>query len=94
MYFLAFGLPFNFTSVPSVFLGVDFGVVWGLDFGLDFTPFPNVHLMPNLYLNTYKCALSAKDYGQNPKASGVIGTDAAYRFTIYYIFGKKEGVRF
>ena len=65
-----------------------------LTFGIDFTPFPNVHLMPNLYLNTYQCTLPSKDYGLNPKGSGVIGTDAAYRFTIYYIFGKKDSARY
>lgn len=65
-----------------------------LTFGLDFSPLPNVHLMPNFYCNTYKCTLPEKDYGLNPKGSGVIGTDALYRFTIYYIFGKNDSARF
>ena len=62
--------------------------------GLDFTPLPNVHLMPNFYVNTYKCTLPEKFFDLNPKASGVIGTDAVYRITIYYLFGKNESIRF
>lgn len=62
--------------------------------GIDYTPFSNVHLMPNFYLNTYQCSLPSKDYGLNPKGSGVLGTDAAYRLTIYFIFGKKDSARY
>jgi len=63
-------------------------------FGMDFTPFPNIHIMPNFWLNTYQCSLPVEDYGLNAKGSGVKGTDAVYRLTVYYIFGKKEGIRF
>jgi hypothetical protein len=64
--------------------------------GIDFTPFPNVHLMPNIWMDTYKCALPSDDFKSsiNPAASGALGTDMVYRLTFYYIFGKKEGVRF
>ena len=65
-----------------------------LTFGLDYTPMPNVHLMPNFYLNTYECTLPSADYGLNPKGSPVKGTDAVYRLTIYFIFGKKDPVRY
>jgi len=63
-------------------------------FGIDYTPFENVHLMPNFYMNTYACTLPSADYNLNPKGSGVLGTDAVYRLTIYYIFGKKDPVRY
>jgi hypothetical protein len=64
--------------------------------GLDFTPFPNLHLMPNFYMNTYQSTLSSKyyDLGINPNVSGVLGTDAVCRVTLYYIFGKKDPVRY
>ena len=65
-----------------------------ITFGLDFTPFSNVHLMPNVYINNYQCNLPSADYGLNQKGSGVKGTDAAYRLTIYYLFGKKDAVRY
>ena len=63
-------------------------------FGVDYTPFPNLHLMPNFYMNTYQCTLPAADYGLDNKASGVIGTDAVIRLTVYYIFGKKDPVNY
>jgi len=63
-------------------------------FGLDFTPFANLHLMPNFYMNTYQCTLPSKYDYLNPKGSGVLGTDAVYRITVYYIFGKKDPVRY
>jgi len=65
-----------------------------LTFGIDYTPFPNVHLMPNFYLNTYTCTLPSKDYDLNPKGSGTIGTDAVYRLTVYFIFGKSDNIRY
>jgi len=63
-------------------------------FGLDFTPFSNVHIMPNFYMNTYQCTLPSKFYDLNPFASGVKGDDVVYRVTIYFIFGKKDPVRY
>ena len=65
-------------------------------FGFDYTPFPNLHLMPNIYVNTYQCNLPANDYGLSgtDKGSGVKGTDAAYRLTVYYLFGKKDPVNY
>jgi len=62
--------------------------------GVDYTPFPNIHLMPNFYMNTYQCTLPAADYSLSKYGSGVLGTDAVYRITIYFIFGKKDPVRF
>ena len=73
-------------------------------FGLDFTPMKNVHIMPNLWINTYKSSLNAGDVNPNSPASapvkygamngasnnifGPTGTDAVYRITFYYIYGK------
>ena len=67
-------------------------------FGLDFTPFKNVHFMPNVWMNTYNSALGAsatdvngvgtKYTSMNSNVSGVKGTDAVYRLTFYYVYGK------
>ena len=65
-------------------------------FGLDFTPFKNVHFMPNVWMNTYNSKLAAdgtNTYGtpygpMNTNVSGVKGTDAVYRLTFYYVYGK------
>jgi len=62
--------------------------------GLDYTPYPNLHIIPNFYMNTYQCTLPKKDYFLNPKGSGVIGADDVLRVTVYFIFGKKDAVRF
>lgn len=59
-----------------------------ITFGLDFTPIKNVHLMPNMWINTYNTALPTGDYGLNPNGSGAKGTDVVYRLTFYYIYGK------
>ena len=48
-------------------------------FGFDYMPYKNVHIMPNVWINTYTNALNT---------SGVKGTDAVYRLTFYYIYGK------
>lgn len=60
-------------------------------YGLDYTPVKNVHIMPNVWTNAYKCSLSSKyvDLGLNPKANAQKGTDLVYRLTIYYTYGKK-----
>jgi hypothetical protein len=67
-------------------------------FGLDFTPFKNVHFMPNVWMNTYNSALGAsstdanaagtKYTGMNSNVTGIKGTDAVYRLTFYYVYGK------
>ena len=65
-------------------------------FGLDFTPFKNVHFMPNVWMNTYNSSLdvagtnsaSTKYSAMNSLVSGVKGTDAVYRLTFYYVYGK------
>ena len=65
-------------------------------FGFDYTPFANLHIIPNVYVNTYQCTLPS-GYDNSDlwsKISGVKGTDAAYRVTIYYIFGKKDPVSY
>lgn len=59
-----------------------------ITFGLDFKPMKNVHLMPNMWINTYDCALSSNQYSLNPNGSGAKGTDVVYRLTFYYIYGK------
>jgi hypothetical protein len=58
--------------------------------GLDYTPMKNVHIMPNMWMNTYQSALSASSYSTsyNPNISGVKGTDVVWRLTFYYIYGK------
>ncbi len=65
-------------------------------FGLDFTPVKNVHIMPNVWINSYESALSAtgtNDAGllytkMNGNVNATKGTDAVYRLTFYYIYGK------
>ena len=67
-------------------------------FGLDFTPIKNVHIMPNIWLNTYTSALDVNGknsagttYASMPSSgyvTGMKGTDAVYRLTFYYIYGK------
>lgn len=55
-------------------------------FGLDYTPVKNVHIMPNVWMNTYDCALGSSQYGLNTNGTGVKGTDVVYRLTLYYIY--------
>ena len=55
--------------------------------GLDYTPIPNVHLMPNVWYDHY--SNNATESAAKPN-----GYDIVYRLTFYFIFGKKEGVRF
>ena len=70
-------------------------------FGLDFTPFKNIHFMPNVWLNTYNSSLAwdSKNSAGTAYASmgtgnsaglvnGIKGTDAVYRLTFYYVYGK------
>lgn len=64
-------------------------------YGLDFTPFKNIHFMPNIWMNTYNSALSVTGtntnglaYSKLPQVSGVNGTDVVYRLTFYYVYGK------
>lgn len=75
-------------------------------YGFDYTPIKNVHIMPNIWMNTYASALEpqsansagTKYYSMNanvngsttsPNNSGALkGTDAVYRLTFYFIFGK------
>ena len=63
--------------------------------GLDFTPFKNVHFMPNVWINTYNSDLSATGTNgtttyakMNSLVSPSKGTDAVYRLTFYYVYGK------
>ncbi len=60
-------------------------------FGFDYTPIKNVHIMPNVCVNTYDCALSGtgkQPYSLNPNGTSSKGTDAVYRLTLYWIYGK------
>jgi hypothetical protein len=65
-------------------------------FGLDFTPIKNLHIMPNVWMNTYESALSStgsnskgtKYTSMNSNVSGIKGTDAVYRLTLYWVYGK------
>jgi hypothetical protein len=47
--------------------------------GLDFTPIKNVHLMPNVWIDSHK------NQGYTPKYNA---SDVAYRLTFYFVFGK------
>lgn len=52
-----------------------------ITFGLDYTPVKNVHIMPNIWYNTYK--------NEGPaSASKPDDHDLVYRVTFYYIYGK------
>ena len=65
-------------------------------FGIDYTPIKNVHIMPNVWMNTYNSDLSVtgtnaagtKYSSMNSNVTGVKGTDAVYRLTFYYVYGK------
>jgi hypothetical protein len=67
--------------------------------GIDFMPFKNVHIMPNLWLNTYTSSLSATGTNSanyayskmNSNVTGIKGTDAVWRLTFYYIYNAKQG---
>ncbi len=58
--------------------------------GFDYTPIKNVHFMPNLWLNTYTSSLSQNTANDllNANVTGIKGTDAVWRLTFYYIYGK------
>ena len=66
-------------------------------FGIDYTPIKNVHIMPNVWLNTYSSSLDVAGkngagtaYSAMDKANvtGIKGSDAVYRLTFYYVYGK------
>jgi len=65
-----------------------------ITYGLDYTPFKNVHIMPNIWLNTYKSDLDASGKNaagtayakMNGNVSNVNGSDVVYRLTFYYIY--------
>jgi len=64
-------------------------------FGIDYTPLKNVHIMPNVWLNTYESALDVAGTNgttayksMNSNVTGIKGTDAVYRLTFYYVYGK------
>lgn len=59
--------------------------------GLDYTPIKNVHIMPNVWVNTYESAVSPSATftpAYNPNISGAKGTDVVWRLTFYYVYGK------
>jgi len=70
-------------------------------FGFDYMPFKNVHIMPNVWMNTYTSSLSSTGTNtadskvtytsENSNVTGIKGTDAVYRLTFYYIFNPKQG---
>lgn len=62
-----------------------------ITFGLDFKPMKNVHIMPNMWINTYESAIDPGGRfttAYNPNITSSKGTDAVYRLTFYYIYGK------
>ena len=58
--------------------------------GLDYTPIKNVHVMPNLWVETYTSGLSPTTSNSlmNQNISGIKSTDVVWRLTFYYIYGK------
>ena len=52
-----------------------------LTLGLDYTPIKNVHIMPNIWRNTYS-------WQGTPSTSKPDDNDMVYRITFYYIYGK------
>jgi hypothetical protein len=58
--------------------------------GLDFTPFKNVHIMPNFWLDAYTSSISANATNEliNPFITNNKGTDVVWRLTFFYIYGK------
>ena len=50
--------------------------------GLDYTPVKNIHLEPNLWIDTYKSKL------ENVSGKAKSDYDMTARLTVYYIFGK------
>lgn len=65
-----------------------------ITFGLDYAISRNIHIMPNIWMNTYECNLPKDKLYLNDKASATKGTDAAFRFTLYYLLGKEDKLRF
>jgi len=58
--------------------------------GLDFTPFKNVHIMPNFWLDAYTSSISPNATNEliNPFITNNKGTDVVWRLTFFYIYGK------
>jgi len=54
--------------------------------GFDYSPMKNVHIMPNIWVNTYTCSLASNQYAMNTMGTGVKGTDVTYRLTFYYTY--------
>jgi hypothetical protein len=69
--------------------------------GIDYMPAKNVHLIPNIWLNTYASSLSYTGSNDavtpipytkySSEVNNVKGTDAVWRLTFYYIFNAKAG---
>jgi hypothetical protein len=66
-------------------------------YGLDFTPMKKIHIMPNIWLNTYKSGVDPTVKNTNGIAYGAMntagmssvnGSDVVYRLTFYYVYGK------
>ncbi len=58
--------------------------------GLDYTPIKHVHLMPNVWMNTYNSPVdpTKSNTGMNPNITASKGTDVVWRLTFYYTYGK------
>ena len=59
--------------------------------GFDYTPFKNVHIMPNLWMDTYTSSLTQTLANENMNTQYINnnkGTDLVWRLTFYYIYGK------
>lgn len=70
-----------------------------ITYGIDYTPVKNVHIMPNVWMNTYQSDVNpgpstdyAKNgagttyYSMNPNMRAGNGTDLVFRLTFYYIY--------
>ncbi len=58
--------------------------------GFDYTPLKNIHIMPNFWIFTYNSSLTdnTKNEALNNFVTSGKGTDAVWRLSFYYIFGK------
>jgi len=58
--------------------------------GLDYTPFRNVHIMPNFWMDTYTSSITQTlaNEGMYANITNNKGTDVVWRLTFYYIYGK------
>ncbi len=60
-----------------------------MTFGIDYTPIANVHIMPNIWINSYKENADIKNnnlYPNKGKGQQASGSDIDYRITMFWKF--------